>query len=968
MSIRFAMTAVVGLLLVQGVASGNERGIQIQPDESGRFTYVEDFKTPRFLAEGFTDNLGPQQWRPGNITNQGPHRNRTLTYRFFGDRKITGIDVHVEQQANSRNRGSVNKVFLSLNGLDWAEIASSGSQPYDQNGRQLGPLSVSGEQAAQFTGGSELWVRVLMDNYSGLQTKTSNVVSLVRAELTIGEPLDEQEAPRAHLLASWGRLRSKSGWRSITLDAADPPDARAPHYYENSDGWLQVPGANSHLGPADPVTFTLCRQYLLDKRSPLSMTVFVNSTGSADGLMATINVDKRQDGCRKMDVFWDGKLLERFDVASYWQERQNLLVKIPGPVSDGVHELRIAGGDSGVIRVNRIEFVGPAELRWAEKPALPAGGTLEVFNAYYLPDSEPPAASQVVEGRGKKPKLGLTHDGLQQLYKEYADFGALRVILRNRGTAPVRISNRLLLNGRAIEDSYVDFVNSDWDARGVVWYRVRPGLIQPGRCGQVYVRFRRRPEGGSARVTLAAEHGRDIETTIPYDDPGVLVDYVTTDKSMTQLYIYARRSSGADPGKVLRVSLDGELLENVRLYGSDFPGDVALAVASLSKPLAAGEYHVAGIETDKNRHVAAQFRVLPFMFPRSSFNLPPSLCREMHMNLRMRFMIPLNVCEEAGVFTTSLQIFNSHPRVAFVMSQEEPDAHDNRGGGHIKGLGYHARRQAHSGWHELVERFVPQAMTWQAMNGTVRPLNWYVYGQFTDISCFDPYPITWYNADHAYVRESLSVARRAGMPKRMYAVLEAYGWNGGQGVPPGARGPIPAEYRQNAVQAIGAGMKGLTSWVYSARAGGWQLNDPCKQEIAKVNSLIEHIEDELLLGTPIDLAASDAGKVPTGIVGQQLWPKDRVWVGSLLCGPDTIVLAAANHIPASKPDPPKIVPAKDVSITVKLPRFFHAVEAFEVTENGLTAFPCERLKGTAVLRLDAIESGRVFVLRSRIAQ
>ena len=35
-----------------------------------------------------------------------------------------------------------------------------------------------------------------------------------------------------------------------------------------------------------------------------------------------------------------------------------------------------------------------------------------------------------------------------------------------------------------------------------------------------------------------------------------------------------------------------------------------------------------------------------------------------------------------------------------------------------------------------------------------------------------------------------------------------------------------------------------------------------------------------------------------------------------------------------------------------------------VTENGLTAFPCEQMEGTAVLRLDAIESGRVFVLRS----
>ena len=32
--------------------------------------------------------------------------------------------------------------------------------------------------------------------------------------------------------------------------------------------------------------------------------------------------------------------------------------------------------------------------------------------------------------------------------------------------------------------------------------------------------------------------------------------------------------------------------------------------------------------------------------------------------------------------------------------------------------------------------------------------------------------------------------------------------------------------------------------------------------------------------------------------------------------------------------------------------------------NGQAAFPCEQLRGTAVLRLEAIESGRVFLLRS----
>ncbi|MBN2308525.1 MAG: hypothetical protein JXR94_06110, partial [Candidatus Hydrogenedentes bacterium] len=233
------------------------------------------------------------------------------------------------------------------------------------------------------------------------------------------------------------------------------------------------------------------------------------------------------------------------------------------------------------------------------------------------------------------------------------------------------------------------------------------------------------------------------------------------------------------------------------------------------------------------------------------------------------------------------------------------------------------------------------------------------------VNGFDPYPVTYYGADHAMVRESLSYSRLCCTPKPMYAILEAYGWSGGQGVPNKARGPLPAEYRQNVVQALGAGMKGLTSWVYSAIAGGWQLDEGAgvRDEIVKTNQLLEHIEDDLLIGTPADLAQSDAGTVPTGVVGQEEWPKDRVWVGCLLCGPDALVVAAANHIPASKPEPPAIQPAENVTITVRLPDFLDRVDAYEVTENGLAPHPCAISEGNAVIPLDTIESGRVFLLR-----
>ena len=158
-------------------------------------------------------------------------------------------------------------------------------------------------------------------------------------------------------------------------------------------------------------------------------------------------------------------------------------------------------------------------------------------------------------------------------------------------------------------------------------------------------------------------------------------------------------------------------------------------------------------------------------------------------------------------------------------------------------------------------------------------------------------------------------------------------------------------------------MKGLTSWTATAGAGGWETDERCRNEIAAMNALIEQIEDDLLIGTPADLASSDAGTVLTGIVGNESWPKERVAVAALTCGPDAIVVTAANHIPASKPLPPTIQPANDVTITVALPDYLPDVTAFEVTPAGLASVACSVTGGRALLKLATIETGRVFVLR-----
>jgi hypothetical protein len=463
------------------------------------------------------------------------------------------------------------------------------------------------------------------------------------------------------------------------------------------------------------------------------------------------------------------------------------------------------------------------------------------------------------------------------------------------------------------------------------------------------------------------ENAPPLDVRVPYQEPPFAVDYVCTGAATDSLYVYLRRGSGAGAVGTGDLLVDGRPVKECRLYGQDFPGGVALFVARLNAPLALHDYHVVGVRTKGAvaSSIAAQFRVMPFVFPRGSIHTPADLCGRMHMNMSMWNMTDLETCDRLNLMTTTHEwgLFDVHRRVACIFGPDEPDAHDNRGGGYEKGLGYHARRLAESGWQDLVERHAPSVATWLIMDGTIRPLNWFVYGQLADISCFDPYPVTYYGADHAYVRESLLLARMCGAPRPMYACLEAYGWKGGQGVPGDARGPIPAEYRQNVVQAIGAGMKGLTSWVYTAAAGGWQLDPPVADEVARLNALIGHIERDLLLGTPIDLVSNDAGEVMTGTVGKEKWAKPRVWTGALLCGPKTIIVAAANHIAASKPGPPKIEPACNVTLTVRLPDYLDGIRAYEVTEKGLLEFPCSVLGGKVILRVDALESGRVFVLR-----
>lgn len=942
MKIFFLVSRIMSvcvLLLVSCVdlSFADEPGIVAEPDAEKRFSYQDDFSTAVFLQDTVAETVGEEFWQPGMIFHQGPDSSREFVYRFMADGAISDFNIRVEQWANEKNFVSHNSLLVSTNGLDWRTVASSRNQPSDLNGWQKDPLVGIATDDDPILGQSELWVRVEMVNRVGAATAVSNHIRNLQVDLTL-KPIGSLEHG---VQTAATELVEQIASRRIYLRFDDEKADRPAYYFEQADGWL----APADELPEDAAGLEVKRGFRPADSPRLSLVMFPELRQSNEQTSMRITVQGARDTSRQLHVYWNDEQIASIDTASFFEKEMNWDMILPDRYQAGRHELRIVPLDDRAAVIKQVTLVGDAALQWAAKTPLPPAMPLAVLAADFIPDSQPPRYSQV-NARG--------------MYERHAEFGALRINLKNNSNESVRIIG-LELNDRPVEELYVDFVESDWDASGVVWYRIHPRTLDPNRCGEIYVRFRRRLDGDAVRLAVVTENAGTVKREITYDQPDLVIDYVTTDASGQRLIAYVKPfSENSTPQALSSISLDGRPLTNTVVTDAEMKHGVTLVVAELAEPLQVGDYHTFGVLTAAGQRLAAEFQVLPFQFIRSSIHIDPELIEDMHMNLMMWNLSSLEVCNQYDVNTTlrpHTNIFGNHDRVSYIYGPDEPDAfQDNVGGGHERGLGYAARNLAETRQWDMNQRFMARRPWWLIVNATTTPLNWSVYGQVANIMAYDPYPTTFSQADHPYVRESLDFARKAGRPRRLIACLEAFTHGG--------RTPTAEEYRQNVVQAIGAGAKGLTNWLYPAQHGGWSNNPELAQAITSMNRLVEHIEKELLIASPVDWTVTDAGLINSGPVNDEKWNKERVWAGTLLAGEDTIIIALANHIPASHPAPPEIEPAKNVTVTINVPDYFASPVAHEVTSQGIVEYPSSVEQGKVELKLDSIVDGRIFLLRS----
>lgn len=159
-----------------------------------------------------------------------------------------------------------------------------------------------------------------------------------------------------------------------------------------------------------------------------------------------------------------------------------------------------------------------------------------------------------------------------------------------------------------------------------------------------------------------------------------------------------------------------------------------------------------------------------------------------------------------------------------------------------------------------------------------------------------------------------------------------------------------------AFYALGCGAKGIGYFAdYEQHGEGEGLkavsdNAPLWEEIGKINADIRILAPYLSIGCPIP------------------WSGDtnKVWVRALMCGRNRMVVIAVNkahHIGFNtSTEFAWHFPAKNVVISVSLPRHFANCRVQEVVNGSLVPASGKVEKGKLHLSLDKLDAARAFVV------
>jgi len=613
-----------------------------------------------------------------------------------------------------------------------------------------------------------------------------------------------------------------------------------------------------------------------------------------------------------------------------------------------------------------------------------------VLEARWRPDRNEFAEKQVwegwrwTEGWGEKEQFYPMH---------FVPAGSIHLVLRNGSSQPETIE-LTRIDGAPLQN----LITTPKHAGPVIWHRLdcpqfptteatggrsdrKVRTVPAGQWVECAVRFRDAPEK-VVRLKFKLGSGKELGIPVEVKQPAARIEHIGFSKQIDTLYCYVRRFDGKAPG-LEKIFLDGKPAVRACKWVNGPKGcGVALAEVRLQPKWELGSYHLVEVHLRDGTRLAQPVRAWDSYFSVALFGLPTKervlAAKEKGFNTYYWYE-PTEIIAAGLNHIPHSNFGKVRPRtltqngVLFNFNIDEPDCHDWTAGKELpfpKRLGVNAEEVVLPRI-DLQRKDSPCVPGMVLIDNTFKPLNYYVYGQISDVVGSDPYQLLGLDQID-YVRHVMEVLWDASTPRPTLAVLWIVGFEFEETpVPPAGpkepgdpkvRPTSPKEQRMMAFYALGAGAKGLGYFCDFPGGGGGDLggasgrfvepseNKPLWEELGRINRDTLALAPYLSIGCPL----------PGG------FENEKVWVREIMCGPDNVVVIVVNkdhyigyqtrwayewHNPAA-----------DVRFSLGLPEGFGKCEVREVKDGKLIPAQATLKHGKASFALDVVDTARAFVI------
>ena len=954
-----------------------DRRVVLQPDGEGRVERVIDLGSVwrEAIVRGRADSAFYFTGNKSRLHARGtaglPVR-VSAVYRFTCERELSDVRVAARCRASNRNFAASVRLSVGADGANWPLTAKTADAA---NNTFLGDLALSGADVSELRGVGELWVRLdfdvrcAVDTYGGASVERLVVRGRAGRPVPGPQPTPQQvqfkEAKRT--IAAKGEPQvllldgcAVDGLQMATM-AGDRVSATA---HEDAACRGGIDAGFSGDGAAWRLTEELvpkAPRYSHPglRAVPYALTAPLRTDSGGSPVLVEVGYRAGPQGSPRMTISWDGEQLSGVDTRNPYHVLRLATVAVPADRAEpGQHELTIADADGDVSATNavtvdavRVTSLGTIAIAPPEQPKPGGPLPLSLHCAYFRPDGNPDAVQLA---------------GLPRHFKKDFDYttgGALHAYVQNRGNEPVQLRD-VLLFGKPIDqwrrpfksiwrpDEESGVHTLEFDRPEVLWHRVLPETVEPGRVAELLVRFSRAPTADRVPIELRDVQGRVAKFDVNRQPPGLTLRSAAFSKALDRLAL----TVVCPPGdSVASVHFDGaDVTSHCIIRPTGLPSRLWLVQVNLRSPAEQGSYHVIRLGSASEKQSAAALRAEPAFFSIGLFgNQRQILDRraKLHVNTFVGHGVPdadlMAQAESLDMrmlvqFQANINEYRHYPALHAYYLLDEADARDDP---LVLGRSRWIGRQSHDleyHFQRALRRLDPAHPCFFLCNQTTMPLNWFIYGQLSDIFCTDPYS---YNP--RYVRAVARTARRASLPRPCWIAVKSY-WRPGSGRP-----VSPEEARLMVYAAVGEGVAGISYWIYDKRVSGWSgmaASPPLEAEASRVNAELETAASLLAYACPTDAVRTD---------------NPKAMARALLCADKGMAVVVMNESYDITKESLRVSPLKNVKVTVQVPPFLGISGATLLEGTTQRALPVSREDGAVSFTLDELRVANLVLLTTK---